>query len=161
MLNYNPSVASNSARNLIYPDNLKQGDENHFVLFTSYPQTVGTTNTQQGSYEYSIALPLPPSALKHNSEAVYATQEGLSTVLTEVGQKTSAGISEYFRTGDAGNISYVDMAKDGYEASMDAATGGVGDFTEAGLARLISKAGILQRAAAGAGVAVNPKLSLL
>ena len=81
---------------LTYPDNLGAksggGDESHWVLFTSFPQLFAQTTS---AAEYSIALPMGAQALISTSEAVYAEQEGLGTVLTEASQKVASGISDY------------------------------------------------------------------
>ena len=138
-----------------YPDNLASktggGDESHWVLFTSYPQLFAQTTS---AAEYSIALPMGAQALISSSEAVYAEQEGLGTVLTEASGKVAAGIADYAESG-GGMPDFIAAFKDINYGKMGEAAG------EHALSSTIKKSDLLKRALGGSNIAINPKMSLL
>ena len=138
-----------------YPDNLASktggGDESHWVLFTSYPQLFAQTAS---AAEYSIALPMGAQALISSSEAVYAEQEGLGTVLTEASGKVAAGIADYAESG-GGMPDFIAAFKDINYGKMGEAAG------EHALSSTIKKSDLLKRALGGSNIAINPKMSLL
>ena len=140
---------------LTYPDNLGAksggGDESHWVLFTSFPQLFAQTTS---AAEYSIALPMGAQALISTSEAVYAEQEGLGTVLTEASQKVASGISDYMDS----EGTFLDFI-----ASFKAINyGKMGEAAaEHALGTTIKKSDLLKKALGGSNIAINPKMSLL
>ena len=140
---------------LTYPDNLGAksggGDESHWVLFTSFPQLFAQTTS---AAEYSIALPMGAQALISTSEAVYAEQEGLGTVLTEASGKVAAGIADYAESG-GGMPDFIAAFKDINYGKMGEAAG------EHALSSTIKKSDLLKRALGGSNIAINPKMSLL
>ena len=140
---------------LTYPDNLGAksggGDESHWVLFTSFPQLFAQTTS---AAEYSIALPMGAQALISTSEAVYAEQEGLGTVLTEASQKVASGISDYMDS-EGTFLDFIASFKDINYGKMGEAA------AEHALGTTIKKSDLLKRGLGGANLAINPKMSLL
>ena len=140
---------------LTYPDNLGAksggGDESHWVLFTSFPQLFAQTTS---AAEYSIALPMGAQALISTSEAVYAEQEGLGTVLTEASGKVAAGINDYMDSGGTG-LDFIAAFKDINYGKMGEAA------AEHALGTTIKKSDLLKKALGGSNIAINPKMSLL
>ena len=140
---------------LTYPDNLGAksggGDESHWVLFTSFPQLFAQTTS---AAEYSIALPMGAQALISTSEAVYAEQEGLGTVLTEASQKVASGISDYMDS-EGTFLDFIASFKDINYGKMGEAA------AEHALGTTIKKSDLLKKALGGSNIAINPKMSLL
>ena len=140
---------------LTYPDNLGAksggGDESHWVLFTSFPQLFAQTTS---AAEYSIALPMGAQALISTSEAVYAEQEGLGTVLTEASQKVASGISDYMDC-EGSFLDFIASFKDINYGKMGEAA------AEHALGTTIKKSDLLKKALGGSNIAINPKMSLL
>ena len=140
---------------LTYPDNLGAksggGDESHWVLFTSFPQLFAQTTS---AAEYSIALPMGAQELISTSEAVYAEQEGLGTVLTEASQKVASGISDYMDS-EGTFLDFIASFKDINYGKMGEAA------AEHALGTTIKKSDLLKKALGGSNIAINPKMSLL
>ena len=139
---------------LHYPKELQTLDEAHWVMFNSYPAQFGGGD---GQMEWSVALPMSAQAMITTSEAVYAEQEGLGTVLTETSEEAAKALTPYFTSGKE-----VDVSK-ALSSIADSVTSGskVSSIVEASVSNLIKKDDFLKRAIAGTNVAVNPKMSLL
>ena len=58
------TVTTPGTENLTYPDNLQNGDENHWVMFVSYPQLFAEKTSRS---EYNIVLPMGAQALISSS----------------------------------------------------------------------------------------------
>ena len=139
---------------LTYPKELQSSDEGHWVMFDSYPTQFGGGNEQQ---EWSIALPMSAQAMITTSEAIYAEQEGLGTVLTETSAEAAKALTPYFTSGKEVDVA---QALSAIAASVTSGSKGA-SIAEATVGNLIRKDGFLKRAIGGANVAVNPKMSLL
>tara|TARA_B100000953_G_scaffold215406_1_gene178029 strand:- start:695 stop:1561 length:867 start_codon:yes stop_codon:yes gene_type:complete len=145
------TVTTPGTENLTYPDNLQNGDENHWVMFVSYPQLFAEKTSRS---EYNIVLPMGAQALISSSEAVYAEQEGLGTILTEASNKVATGINDAFKSGATfedfvgafKDVNYGDMAKAAAEHTVMST---------------IKKSDLLKRGLGGTNLAINPKMSLL
>ena len=136
-----------------YPAELQKNDEGHWVMFDSYPTQFGGGVSGQ---EWSIALPMSAQAMITTSEAIYAEQEGLGTVLTEASAEAAKALTPYFNSGKEIDVSQALSAiADGVTASKGSS------IVEATVGNLIRKDDFLKRAIGGANVAVNPKMSLL
>jgi hypothetical protein len=136
---------------MTYPDNLQNGDENHWVMFISYPQLFAQNTSFS---EYNIVLPMGAQAMISTAEAVYAEQEGLGTVLTEAAAKVSSGTREFFKS--KGTV------EDFIAAMKDVNYGKMGEaVVEHTVASTIKKSDLLKRGLGGANLAINPKMSLL
>ena len=145
------TVTKPGTENLTYPDNLQNGDESHWVMFVSYPQLFAEKTSNS---EYNIVLPMGAQALISTSEAVYAEQEGLGTILTEASNKVATGINEYFKSGGT----YADIIGAFKEVNYgDMATAAV----EHTAMSTIKKSDLLKRGLGGTNLAINPKMSLL
>ncbi len=140
----------------IYPKELKQGDEGHWVMFTSYPSEFGGGTAIKE--EFQAILPMSAQSMISTAEAIYAEQEGLGTVLTETAKTAAAALTPYFKGGKEGT----DMTK-ALATAADAATGASAaeSVAEHGISQMIRKNDFLKRAVGGLNVAVNPKMSLL
>ena len=140
----------------IYPKELKQGDEGHWVMFTSYPSEFGGGTAIKE--EFQAILPMSAQSMISTAEAIYAEQEGLGTVLTETAKTAAAALTPYFKGGKEGT----DMTK-ALATAADAATGASAaeSVAEHGISQMIRKNDFLKRAVGGLNVAVNTKMSLL
>jgi len=136
-----------------YPAELQKNDEGHWVMFDSYPTQFGGGVSGQ---EWSVALPMSAQAMITTSEAIYAEQEGLGTVLTEASAEAAKALTPYFTSGKEIDVSQALSAiADGVTASKGSS------IVEATVGNLIRKDDFLKRAIGGANVAVKPKMSLL
>ena len=140
-----------AAQNFTYPENLKEGDESHWVMFASFPQLFASTHEFE---EFNIVLPMGAQSLISTAEAVYAEQEGLGTILTEATAKASAGIKDYMSSGGTREGFVAAFKNINYEKMAEAAG-------EHALSTTIKKSDLLKKALGGANVAINPKMSLL
>jgi hypothetical protein len=138
-------------KDFIYPDNLKDNDEGHWVMFISYPQLFAQTTS---TAEHNIVLPMGAQAMISAAEAVYAEQEGLGTVITEASQKVAAGIHDFVGSGGSASDFVASFKDVNYGKMIEAAA-------EHTLSSTIKKSDLLQRGLGGANIAINPKMSLL
>ena len=140
-----------AAQNFTYPENLKEGDESHWVMFASFPQLFASTHEFE---EFNIVLPMGAQSLISTAEAVYAEQEGLGTILTEATAKASAGIKDYMSSGGTREGFVAAFKNINYEKMAEAAG-------EHALSTTIKKSDLLKRGLGGTNLAINPKMSLL
>jgi hypothetical protein len=142
-----------AGENLTYPKELQTSDEGHWVMFDSYPTQFGGGESDQ---EWSIALPMSAQAMITTSEAIYAEQEGLGTVLTETSAEAAKALTPYFTSGKEVDVA---QALSTIAESVTKTKGA--SIAEATVGNIIRKDDFLKRAIGGANVAVNPKMSLL
>ncbi len=143
-------------KNLVYPSDLMKGTEQHWVDFHAYPALFGGKFSPTS--DFSIALPMSAQAMISTSEAIYAEQEGLGTVLTETAGKVAGGLKPWFTSGE-GTEKNVATTLAGITKGMNQSTGE--SVAEHGVAQMIRKNDFLKRAVGGLNVAINPKMSLL
>ena len=147
---------SDTEKNLQYPSDLMKTTEQHWVEFTAYPALFG--GKYSPTSDFSIALPMSAQAMISTSEAIYAEQEGLGTVLTETAGKVAGGLKPWFTSGE-GTEKNVATTLAGITKGMNQSTGE--SVAEHGVAQMIRKNDFLKRAVGGLNVAINPKMSLL
>ena len=147
---------SDTEKNLQYPSDVMKTTEQHWVEFTAYPALFG--GKYSPTSDFSIALPMSAQAMISTSEAIYAEQEGLGTVLTETAGKVAGGLKPWFTSGE-GTEKNVATTLAGITKGMNQSTGE--SVAEHGVAQMIRKNDFLKRAVGGLNVAINPKMSLL
>ncbi len=149
-------MATTGKPNLQYPDDLMKGTEQHWVDFAAYPALFG--GKYSSTADFTCALPMSAQAMISTSEAIYAEQEGLGTVLTETAGKVAGGLKPWFTSGE-GTEKNVATTLAGITAKMNQSTGE--SVAEHGVAQMIRKNDFLKRAVGGLNIAINPKMSLL
>jgi hypothetical protein len=135
----------------MYPSNLQDEDEGHWVMFQSYPQLFAEAT---GSPQYNIVLPMGAQSLISTAEAIYGEQEGLSTIITEASRKAAVGIDEYVKSKGTTEGLIAAFAKSNFKGTGESVVEHMG-------ADFLAKNDLLKKGLAGANLAVNPKMSLM
>lgn len=150
---------------LTYPSNLgnELAAQQHYMIIDAYPNSLSTGYKSDSNADLSVALYIPPGGLKTAYGAKYETFEGYRSVVNGVRDQI---IRE--QTSDAGrgpNKASGDPVSDALAVIKGAATGSTtyADPQTAGFltAKAVKEKSDIGRAAMiGAGVAVNPYLSV-
>ena len=147
-------MAGKTQKDFTYPDTLQNGDEGHWVLFTSFPHGQQKSG---GTSQYTVALPMGAQSMITTAEAIYAEQQGLATIMTEAAASVATGTETFNNT-----VKTPETEAGANKSWTDSMVNMFGSLLGEGGRQLLDKSDIAKKLAAGTfSVAANPKLSLL
>lgn len=155
---------------LYFPSNLgnEKGAQQHYMIIDSYPNSLSTGYRRNSDPDCSIALYIPPGALKTEYSSKYESFEGMQGVIN--GVKNQIVKNQQSAAARGGPGSMVDSVQETLSVMGDAVTSPDNysrafNASASGASYLAAKAikeksSVGQAAMIGAGVAVNPYMSV-